>query len=141
MKFGDRITSYLPSAHIADRLSCHYTQLRFGVQVTCVSDGRAILSALPDVRPTIWVAVPRIWEKLKLAIETTLAADADGDAERIAWALDTGLRKVRCEQRREPISAELARDHLRADEEVLAGIRTRFGLSRTRLPAPDRACG
>ena len=53
LRFGDRITSYLPSAHIADRLSCHYGQLTHGTQVTCVSDARPIIAALPEVRPTV----------------------------------------------------------------------------------------
>jgi long-subunit acyl-CoA synthetase (AMP-forming) len=66
---GDRITSYLPSAHIADRWSAHYNSMMFGVQVTCVPDARAIAAALPSVRPTIWGGVPRVMEKLKAALE------------------------------------------------------------------------
>ena len=41
------------------------------------SDARAIAAALPDVRPTIWGAVPRVWEKLKAAIEFAAANEPD----------------------------------------------------------------
>lgn len=52
IEFGDRSTSFLPSAHIADRMSALYAQEVFGVQVTAVSDPGAIAAALLDVRPT-----------------------------------------------------------------------------------------
>jgi long-chain acyl-CoA synthetase len=66
---GARITSYLPHAHIADRWASHYNSIAYGVQVTCVADARQIAAVLPDVRPTIWGAVPRVVEKLKAALE------------------------------------------------------------------------
>jgi long-chain acyl-CoA synthetase len=66
---GARITSYLPHAHIADRWASHYNSIAYGIQVTCVADARQIAAVLPDVRPTIWGAVPRVVEKLKAALE------------------------------------------------------------------------
>ena len=72
---GDRITSYLPHAHMADRFTSHYAQMLFGQQVTAVDDPRQIVAALPDVRPTVWGAVPRIWEKMKAALESQGVAD------------------------------------------------------------------
>lgn len=53
-RFGDRITSYLPSAHIADRFTGLYAHEIFGTQITVVGDIKAIAQALPDCRPTIW---------------------------------------------------------------------------------------
>src|ERR1700739_4763813 len=64
VEFGDRITSFLPSAHIADRMTGLYTQEGCRTQITVVTDGGATAAPLPDVRPTIWGAVPRVWEKL-----------------------------------------------------------------------------
>jgi len=66
---GDRTTSYLPHAHMADRWTGHYAPLTQPMTVTIVADPRQIVAALPDARPTVWVAVPRIWEKLKAALE------------------------------------------------------------------------
>src|SRR4051794_4991763 len=52
---GGRTTSFLPSAHIADRWSSHYYgSMAFGCTVTCVADPRTIAQHLPEVRPTIW---------------------------------------------------------------------------------------
>ncbi|GAA3199394.1 hypothetical protein GCM10020255_103210 [Rhodococcus baikonurensis] len=58
VEFGDRITSYMPSAHIADRLTCLYMQMVFGTQITVVPDPGQVAAALPDCRPTIWGSVP-----------------------------------------------------------------------------------
>ena len=49
--------------------------------------------------PTWFFAVPRIWEKLKAAIEAGIAAEQDAERKQATeWALDVGLRKVRAEQ-------------------------------------------
>ena len=130
---GDRITSYLPSAHIADRLSCHYLQMTHGTQITCVADTRGIAAALPDARPTIWVAVPRIWEKLKLAIDTRIRTGTDDAIRtRALNAIDTGLRKVRTEQAGQPVPQDLAAEYSTADRQVLGPLRAELGLDQTR---------
>ena len=67
---GDRIMSYLPPAHIADRWSTHYQAMAFGLQITCVADPTQLGAALAEVRPDVWGAVPRIWEKFKAALES-----------------------------------------------------------------------
>ena len=67
---GGRMTSFLPSAHIADRWSAHYyASMTIGATLTSVADPRTIVSHLPEVRPTAWGAVPRIWEKIRAALE------------------------------------------------------------------------
>jgi long-chain acyl-CoA synthetase len=69
-KVGGRGASFLPSAHIADRWGSHYYgSMMFGATITSIPDPRTVAIHLPDVRPTTWGAVPRIWEKLKAALE------------------------------------------------------------------------
>jgi long-chain acyl-CoA synthetase len=51
IEFGDRITSFLPSAHIADRMTGLYTQEVFGTQVTVVSDGATLPRRCPTHGP------------------------------------------------------------------------------------------
>src|SRR4051812_4290064 len=66
---GGRTTSFLPAAHIADRWANQYTSaMTMGHTVTCIADPRAVVQHLPEVRPTVWGAVPRIWEKLEGAL-------------------------------------------------------------------------
>ena len=134
----DRIASYLPSAHVADRWSSHYQQMVFGLQITCVNDIRAIAAALADIRPTLWGGVPRIWEKLKAALEARIATEADPQRRQaMQWAVDTGIRKVQAEQAAingagpGPDDALLA-EYARADEMVLSKIRAQIGLDEVK---------
>ncbi len=67
---GGRTVSFLPSAHIADRWSQHYhCSIGLGFTVTCIADPRTVATHLPEIKPTTWGAVPRVWEKLKAALE------------------------------------------------------------------------
>ena len=133
VEFGDRITSFLPSAHIADRMTGLYTQEMFGTQVTVVSDGRAIAAALPDVRPTIWGAVPRVWEKLKAAIEFTVSHETDEEKRQaLDWALSVAAKRAGALLTGEPTSDEVAAEWTEADELVLSNLRERLGFGELR---------
>ncbi len=90
---GDRITSYLPHAHMADRYSSHYSPMLYGPEVTVIADPREVAAALPEVRPTSFGSVPRVWEKMKAGLEAAIAAEPDpARKQAVQWAIDTGLR-------------------------------------------------
>jgi long-subunit acyl-CoA synthetase (AMP-forming) len=124
-----RVISWLPMAHIAERACSHYLPIMLGFTTTCCPNPREVVAYLPEVHPTWFFAVPRIWEKLKAAMEAAFAAEQD-EAKRQAteWALGVGLKKVRTEQAGEEVPAELAQEYEKADELVLSKIRARLGL-------------
>jgi long-chain acyl-CoA synthetase len=128
---GATITSYLPHAHAADRWSSHYNSIVYGVQVTDVAEAAAVAMVLPQLRPTVWGAVPRVLEKLKAALEAGVDADPD-EARRTAvkGAIEVGIEKVRLEQAGEPVPDELAARHQVLDEQVLSALRQKLGLDR-----------
>ncbi len=133
MQPTDRITSYLPHAHVADRVSGHYANMVLGVQVTDVADPRAIAEALPDVRPTTWLGVPRVWNKIKAGIETKLDTEATGIKRRLAlWAIDTGIRAARLTLAGKSLPPSLAVRRNIADRLVLAKLRHALGLDQLR---------
>ncbi|MEO5875931.1 MAG: AMP-dependent synthetase/ligase [Streptosporangiaceae bacterium] len=130
---GDRIISYLPSAHAVDRVASHYFNLLYGTNVTCVADPGTLGAVLAEVRPTVWAAVPRVWEKIKTGIQLLVAAIPDEAARRgTEGAFALGLAKVRLEQTGQRVPEDLARDCAVAEELVLSGIRTRLGLDELR---------
>jgi long-subunit acyl-CoA synthetase (AMP-forming) len=133
VKFGDRSTSFLPTAHIADRMGALYLQEVFGTQVTTVSDARAIAGALPDVRPTIWGAVPRVWEKLKAAIEFATANEPD-ETKRMGlqWGLAVAAKKADALAAGQPVPDDVAAEWAQADELVLSKLREKLGLEQVR---------
>ena len=84
---GGRVVSYLPMAHIAERNCSHYFPMAFGFTVTCCPNAREVVSYFPEVRPSWFFAVPRIFEKLKAAIESGPGTD-DPAALRESLGLD-----------------------------------------------------
>jgi long-subunit acyl-CoA synthetase (AMP-forming) len=126
---GGRTISFLPSAHVADRWAQLYGQMVYGSCVHCCPDPRAMVAYSIEVHPTHWGGVPRIWEKLKTAMEA--AMEAEPDAEKRAtteWAMEIGRRRVAAYMEGE-IPAELQAEWDRADEQVFAGIRAMLGLT------------
>jgi long-subunit acyl-CoA synthetase (AMP-forming) len=94
---GGRGTSYLPAAHIADRWAFHYWPCVTGAAITCVADAKQIAAVLPEVRPTYWGAVPRIWEKLMSALKAQGISDpaALSDEQRAGVLAKLGLDQCR----------------------------------------------
>ena len=72
-----RVVSYFPMAHVAERVVSHYNAIAYGHAVTCCPDPRQVIAYPPEVRPTFFFAVPRIWEKLKAALEGQLGDAAE----------------------------------------------------------------
>ncbi len=133
VRSDDRTTSYLPSAHIADRMMALYNQELYGTEVTVVADVREIAAALTDARPTIWAAVPRVWEKLKAAIEFTVAHEQDETKRQaLQWALSVAAKRATSLIADEPLPDDVAAEWAQADELVLSTLREKLGLDQLR---------
>jgi long-subunit acyl-CoA synthetase (AMP-forming) len=128
---GGSVVSFLPHAHIADRGLSHYGSMIWGYTVTCCPDVNQVFAHVVDAHPTFFGSVPRLWEKLKAALEAGIEAEPDG-AKRQATqgAIELGIRKLQLEQRGEPVSDELRSACERAEQEVFSKIRARLGLER-----------
>jgi long-chain acyl-CoA synthetase len=127
-----RVISWLPSAHVAERNAHHYLPIVYGLQVTCCPNPREILGYLPEVRPSWFFAVPRIWEKLKAGLEAMVAGQPPEQRERTEAAMAAALEKVRLEQAGEPVPDELAARVKEADDEIFAGLRVMLGLDQVK---------
>ncbi|HWF53919.1 MAG TPA: AMP-dependent synthetase/ligase [Solirubrobacteraceae bacterium] len=126
---GGRLMSYLPMAHLADRVCSHYLAMLTGASITCVVDAKAIVPAVGEAHPTLWLGVPRIWEKLKASLEARLLGEPD-DAKRgaIAQALADGVQRTRLEQAGEPVPAELGQRCAESDARIFAPLREQLGI-------------
>ena len=128
---GGSIVSYLPVAHIADRGLVHYAQMIWGHEITTCPDVTQVFAHAIDARPTRFGGVPRVWEKLKAALEARLATEPD-EARRQATldAVALGIRKVRLEQAGERVPAEMLEAYERAEAAIFSKIRAGLGFDR-----------
>jgi long-chain acyl-CoA synthetase len=125
-----KVISWLPAAHVAERNAHHYLPIVYGLQVTCCDNPREILAYLPEVRPSWFFAVPRIWEKLKAGLEAMVAGQPEDQRAKTQAALADALEKVRLEQAGKEVPADLAARVAQADSETFAGLRAMLGLDQ-----------
>jgi len=129
--FGDRIPSYLPAAHVADRATSQYFNAIEGVQVTYIADPRTIAAALPDCRPTVFFAVPRIWEKIKIGIEAKVAAGQSPVKKKLAnWAFAIAAKHAEAQLAGKSLNPLDRAQYVLADKLVLSKIRAALGLDQ-----------
>ncbi len=74
---GKRLVSYLPMAHIAERMVSHYQQAFLGYEVTCCPNPGDVAAYAREVKPQLMFGVPRVWEKLYGGVMGALGADPE----------------------------------------------------------------
>ncbi len=127
---GGRLISWLPAAHIAERMAHHYIPIIYAGTITCAPNPREVLSYLPQVRPTWFFAVPRIWEKLKAGLEAMQAAQPEESRKPVQDALAAAIERVRLRQQGKPVPEELERQVALADEQMFSKLREMLGLDQ-----------
>jgi long-subunit acyl-CoA synthetase (AMP-forming) len=130
LEAGGRLISWLPAAHIAERMAHHYIPVVYAGTVTCCPNPREVVSYLPQVKPTWFFAVPRIWEKLKAGLEAMQAAQPEEQRRPVQDALQASIERVRLRQRGETVPEELEARFLKADEEIFSKVRAMLGLDQ-----------
>jgi long-chain acyl-CoA synthetase len=126
-----RSVSYLPLAHIAERLLTIYLPVHLGGHVHFCPDAQQLLDVLRAVQPTSFFGVPRVWEKMQAGILAVAATEQDEQKKAaVEKAMTAGRRYVESLQfgrRPDPATAAAFEQ---ADRAVLAPIRSLIGLGQ-----------
>ncbi|MCI0426174.1 MAG: long-chain fatty acid--CoA ligase [Actinobacteria bacterium] len=129
LEMGVRMVSYLPLAHIAERLATHYLGTYLAGQVWYCPNLAGVLEYLLVARPTLFVGVPRVYEKFQSRL-TTRFEEAEGLKKtllRQALALNMKRVEAEMEGRSGPALAGLL------DKIVLSKVRDGLGLDQVTL--------
>ena len=125
----DRLISYLPLSHIAEQVVSHILSLATGACVHFAETIEKLPETLREVRPHVFLGVPRVWEKIQAGIQAK-AAEASPLRRRVAaWARRKGLAGGYADQqgRRRP------RGYALAERLVFDKVRERLGLDQARM--------
>jgi long-chain acyl-CoA synthetase len=134
---GKRVVSYLPMAHIAERMVSHYGLVGGGLEVATCPDPSLLTSYLGPVKPNIVFGVPRVWEKVYGGLNAMISADPE-NAAKFNAAIDEAIPL------REKVTWETATDEEAArleelDAENFALVRALLGLDEVEMAVTGAA--
>ena len=123
---GDTVLLFLPLAHNFARL-VQYCAVRLGLTLAFCPDVSDLSRALEQVRPTLFPAVPRVFEKSHTAVTGAFEAATGTKRRMIEWALGVGRRAAALREQERELPAALALQVRVADRLLFSKIRARLG--------------
>jgi long-chain acyl-CoA synthetase len=130
----DRFLSFLPLSHIAERCTSHLGQIISGGETWFARSLATLAEDLRACRPTIFFAVPRVWEKFQQAVQSELAHAPGPVRSASARMVELGQAMVAAGEGLRPPPAWSERlAYMALDRTLGARIRRRMGLDRGRV--------
>jgi len=143
----DTLLSYLPLCHVAEKIFSQFTPLTSGATVHFGESLDTVRQDLVEVSPTIFLGVPRIWEKIHAGVEVAIRNTTPEKRTLYHWAIGVAMRHHHAQQngdrtifpRKIVLSPFLRVQRWLADWLVLRALRERLGLARVRLAVSGAA--
>jgi long-chain acyl-CoA synthetase len=129
---ADVALSFLPLCHIFERMGGHYLMLHQGVTIAYAESVEKVPANMVEVRPTIMLSVPRLYEKMYARVQEKVAADPALRQKIFRWALGVGRRAFQARVEHRDAGPLLRAQRALADRLVFGKIRARTG-GRLRL--------
>ena len=123
---SDRLVCWLPLSNLFQRM-LNFCAAGRGAQTYFVSDPRTIVTHLPSIRPHVFIAVPRFFEKLNEGIEQRLTQRSPIARALVRWALAVGDKAAGARRSGSPIGAVFKLKAAIADRLVLRKLRGVMG--------------
>ncbi|GAB3652975.1 AMP-dependent synthetase/ligase [Actinocorallia lasiicapitis] len=123
--------SYLPFAHIADRVLSYYLPVQRAAHIHFCPDPTQLTTVLREVRPNAFFGVPRVWEKIMAGIQAFLSMETD-EAKKaaVAGAMAVGREYVASREFGNTTPPELQARFDAVDAAVLSVMRGLLGIDR-----------
>jgi long-chain acyl-CoA synthetase len=134
----DATIAFLPSAHITQRIAMEFLPLGMGVPVWFSAGLSSLPVELKTVKPTFFVAPPRVWERIYASICTEIRKRGAFTRKLFYGALGLGLEVARRKQSGQSIPTWLSQSRRLADKLVFSKVTERFG-GRLKLPVSGAA--
>ena len=126
----ETLVSYLPLAHVAERFTSQWRGIHLGHEVWLCPDPNLLLPFLLEARPTMFVGVPRVWEKLMAGLRAGIAAEQD-EAKRqmVQGALSASVNAYRLRREGKEVPPDVTAVVERAAP-LFTLLRSKVGLDR-----------
>ena len=135
---GDSCLSFLPLSHSFERTAGHFTMLHAAVPIAYAESFDSLLQDIKEVRPTVMVGVPRMYEKMHGRVFDLLEQENFVRRTGFELALEVGRRVSKHRLEKRPIPRSLALQYYAARRLAFAEIHASLG-GRIRLLASGGA--
>jgi long-chain acyl-CoA synthetase len=122
----DVCMSFLPLSHVFER-TVDYVFLFFGAQINYVESIERVPSQLTDIRPTIMVSVPRLYERSYIKIMAKIRQEGGAKRRLFEWGLRVGRQVREAEWRGERAGAFARGQYAVARARIFSKVLERLG--------------
>jgi len=129
----DERMAFLPLCHIAERLGGQYHSLHSGSVLNFVENPETVPENVREIAPTVFTAVPRVWEKFYSGVQIRLKEAGRLQQWAYGIAIGIGYKVAALKEARKPVPAGLALAFWLARVLVLNNVRKVIGVHRTKV--------
>ena len=129
----DECMCFLPLCHIAERMGGEYFSLYTGAKLNFVENPATVPENVREIAPTVFTAVPRVWEKFYSGVTIALNEATRLEQAAYAWAIGVGTKIADKVLAGEPVSALLKFEFRLARWLALDNVRKMIGIHRSRF--------
>ena len=129
----ERLLSFLPLSHIAERMMSELMPIAVTGETWFARGLATVAEDLEVCRPTVFLAVPRVWEKLRESMETRLRSEPLPVRLAAAGYVRLGLEKVAAEQAGLGQQSSARKLYRTLDSTLGAAMRRRSGLDQAHV--------
>jgi long-chain acyl-CoA synthetase len=126
LRSGWTAMSILPLSHILERMG-DYCYFQIGVVIAYAENVAKVGENLQDVKPDVFAAVPRLFEKMRERILNTIATESPVKQKVFRWALKVGEQRLPYQMAGKPMPPGLKAKSFLADKLVFRKILARLG--------------
>lgn len=132
---GAYFLSYLPMSHIAEQVVSLYVPMQVGGCTNFAESMEKLGDNLKEVRPHVFLGVPRVWEKIQAKMMAAGAQNSAIKKKIAAWARKVGARAIAAQEKGQP----LPWNYNLANKAVFSKVKERLGLDRSKLNVTSAA--
>ena len=129
----DERMCFLPLCHIAERLGGEYFAIYTGSVLNFVENPETVPENVREIAPTVFTAVPRIWEKFYSSVAISIRESSRMQQAAYAWGLSVGKRIADLVLAGKPVSLRLKLQFMLARKLALDNVRKLIGVNRARF--------
>ncbi|MDP2033053.1 MAG: long-chain fatty acid--CoA ligase [Polaromonas sp.] len=130
---SDERMCFLPLCHIAERMGGEYLAMYTGTKLNFVENPETIPENVREIAPTVFLAVPRVWEKFYSGVMISLKEASRLQQAAYAWAIGVGTQIADRVMAGAPVSGWLKLKFMIARWVALDNARKLIGIHRARF--------